>query len=338
MKSRLSIRGIGKLFFTTLLPVLLSMYGCGGGGGDGGGASSGTTGTTYSGITTQATIDQTNATDIATGAYTGGKIGGSVGSFGAVQETKIDRPRYLQLTQAIEKAIRQIDVHAPPGVVESGAIVSESDSIPGDCGGTASYTIQVNDATGEFSGNINFNSYCSEGATLNGAATFSGTINIVTEELTQFTLTFDSLTATLGADSFTINGTFDLTSQSPTSFTATMEMRLRDNSTGKVYWVNNFNMPVSVGSDYIQFEVSGRFYDPDYGYVEISTPTPFRIDSGQDWPSQGVMIFTGKTGIAAGSTKARLTVNSATTFVVDADTNGDGTYDWTSGNLNWETI
>lgn len=334
MRSRLRIRGIGKLFFIFITTsFLLSMYGCGGGGGDGGGASSGIT---YSGITSQATIDQTNATNIAEGAYEGGQIGGSVGSLGAVQETKIDRPRCLQLTQAIEKAIRQIDVHAPPRVVASGATASESGTIPGACGGNASYTVQADDTTGAFSGNFTFNNFCSEGTTLNGAATISGTININTEQLTQFTLTFQSLTGTIGTDSLTLNGTLKYIFQGSTSFTATMEMRLRDNSTGKVYWVNNFVMTVSVASDYVQFGLSGRFYDPDYGYVEISTPTLFRIDSGQDWPSQGVMIFTGKTGIAGGSTKARLTVNSATTFVVDADTNGDDIYDWTSGNLNWQ--
>ncbi|MDO8786088.1 MAG: hypothetical protein Q7J12_07715 [Syntrophales bacterium] len=333
MRSQLRIRGIGQLFFIILLPVLLSMYGCGGGGGDGGGASSGIT---YSGITTQATINQANATNIAEGAYEGGQVGGSVGSFGAVQETKIDRPRCLQLTQAIEKAIRQIDVHAPPRVVASGATASESGSIPGSCGGTASYAVQADDTTGAFSGNITFNNFCSEGTIINGAAAFSGTININTEQLSQFTLTFQSITATSGADSFTLDGTLTFIFQGSTSFTATMEMRLRDNSTGKVYRVNNFVMTVSVASDYVQFGLSGRFYDPDYGYVDISTSTPFRINSGQNWPSQGVMILTGKTGIAGGSTKARLTVNSATTFVVDADTNGDDIYDWTSGNQNWQ--
>ena len=38
MRSQLRSRGIGRLFFVILLPVLLSMYGCGGGGGDGGGS------------------------------------------------------------------------------------------------------------------------------------------------------------------------------------------------------------------------------------------------------------------------------------------------------------
>lgn len=328
MKSLIKIRGIGTPFLVILLPVFLSIYGCGGGGGGGGGASSGIA---YSGITSQAIIDQTNATDIAEGAYTGGKIGGSsIGSVGSVQEIDVDHPRYLYLARAMEEAIRKIDVHAPPGVVESGAIVSENGNFTGDCGGNASYAVQLDNLTGDFSGNINFNSFCSEGTTLSGAATFSGTYNIPADQFNQFTFTFDSLTATLGTDSFTFNGSLAYVFQSSTSVTATMEMHLRDNATGKVYWVNNYAMAISEGPGYIQFEVSGRFYDPDYGYVELSTPTPFHINSGQSWPSQGVMILTGKNG-----TKARLTVNSAATFVVEWDADGNGSYEGTSGNLNW---
>jgi hypothetical protein len=330
MINRFTGREIGKLFFIILLPFLLSTHGCGGGGGDGGGAGSGTTGTTYSGITIQAAIDQDNATDLAEGAYTGGKVGSSVGSIGVVQDTQIGRPLYLKLTQAIETAIRQIDVHAPPGVVELGAIVSESGNIPGDCGGNASYAIQADDVTGEFSGNISFNSYCSGGVTLTGGTSFSGTFDIDTDQLSQFNLVFNSLTGTMGTDSFTLEGTIAYTLQTATSCRITLDLRLRDNGTGKVYWVNNYAMAVSEGSSYIQFQVNGRFYDPDYGYVDISTPTLFRINSGQNWPSQGVMILIGSNG-----TKARLTANPNSTFVVDADTDGNGSYDWTSGNLNW---
>ena len=113
------------------------------------------------------------------------------------------------------------------------------------------------------------------------------------------------LTGTIGADSLTLDGTLAYIFQSSTSFTATMDMRLRDNSTGKVHWISNYAMTISVAEGYVEFTVSGKFYHPNHGFVVISTPTPFRINSGQSWPSQGVMILTGKN-----STKARLTVNS----------------------------
>src|SRR3990172_2050504 len=106
-----------------------------------------------------------------------------------------------------------------------------------------------------------------------------------------------------------------------------MDLGLADTCKGKVHWVNNYAMTISVDEGYVEFTVSGKFYHPNHGFVVISTPTPFRINSGQNWPSQGVMILTGKN-----STKARLTVNSPptttpTTFVVAVDTNGDDTYE-----------
>lgn len=88
-------------------------------------------------------------------------------------------------------------------------------------------------------------------------------------------------------------------------------------------------------SGYVSFTISGTYYDHDHGYVSVSTTTPFILYSGYDHPSQGVLIIDGRTGIAGGSTKARLTAITASTYRVEADTNGDGSYDWNSGTVNW---
>jgi hypothetical protein len=113
-------------------------------------------------------------------------------------------------------------------------------------------------------------------------------------------------------------------------------MLLIDNTTSKVFWINPYNMTIFRGSDYVDFQVSGRYYHPDYGYVDISTPTAFRIYSSSTWPSQGVLVLDGKTGIAGGSSRARLTVISSNAYNVEADTNGDGAYEWNSGTLTWQ--
>ena len=81
---------------------------------------------------------------------------------------------------------------------------------------------------------------------------------------------------------------------------------------------------------YLFYWWSGRYYDLDEGYVVVSTDSPFRVYDGDDWPSEGVLVVTGD-----GSTKARLTVLTSTTFRVEADTDGDGSYDFDSGDLNW---
>jgi hypothetical protein len=77
-------------------------------------------------------------------------------------------------------------------------------------------------------------------------------------------------------------------------------------------------------------EISGKFYSPDYGYVTLSTQQTFIILTDDDYPSEGVLIATG-----VGGTQARLTALSSTTYKVEADTNGDGTYEYDSDALSW---
>lgn len=337
MKSILRIRRVLSVMLMVLLAVLFNACGGGGGGGDGGG---GAADISYSGITSRAIVDDSSAADLSTGAYRGGNMGSALGGIAAIQTEdykQIDRPRTLKLTQTLETAIVEVDVTAPSGVAVSGAIQQESDTIQGDCLGTpgsATYTIQYDDVTGDFSGTFNFNSYCSEGVTLSGSASFSGKVDPSALEFLRFSITFDNLIATSDLDSFTTKGsiTYDFNTF---QVTANMDLLLKDNSTGKVYWVK-YSMTLVEGPNYVEFEMSGTYYDPDYGYVVLSTEVPFVVYDGEDWPSEGVLVVTGDTGIAGGSTEARLTVLSSTTYQLEADTDGDGQYDWDSGILFWD--
>ena len=312
--------------------------GGGGGGGDTtvGGDEESTAGISYTGVTSPAVIDDGNAKALSTGAYQGGQIGAATG-LSAIQTATsehIGRPRTLKVAQALEDSLRRVDLMSRSGGVFLGAIYTVSDTVDGDCGGSGSYTISVDDQTGEFSGNFAYSSYCNEGVIISGDASFSGQLDINTGDLLTFTFSFDNLTSTSGADSFTLDGTisFDVTGSTAT---LTMTMLLRDNNTGKVYWLKDCTMALTEGEDYERFEISGYYYDPDYGYIVISTPTSFVIYDGYEWPSEGVLVVTGDTGVAGDNTMARLTVLSSTTYQVEADTNGDGDYDWNSGVLYW---
>ncbi len=86
---------------------------------------------------------------------------------------------------------------------------------------------------------------------------------------------------------------------------------------------------------YLFYWWSGRYYDPDEGYVVVSTDTPFVIYDDDDGPLQGLLVITGDTGSEGGRTKAWIEALSSTTFQVKADTDGDGFYDWESGDLDW---
>ena len=66
--------------------------------------------------------------------------------------------------------------------------------------------------------------------------------------------------------------------------------------------------------------------------------TNFRINSikinhTDDWPSQGEFLCTGNNG-----TNARLVALPNEQYRVKADTNGNGSYDYDSGDLNWSDL
>jgi len=112
-----------------------------------------------------------------------------------------------------------------------------------------------------------------------------------------------------------------------------MNLAARDNLTGKTYLLDNFRISIQDWGYYAAFDISGRYYDHDDGYVTMATPIAFAIMSYSSYPYTGQFIVYGRNG-----TKARITAINASYCVVDADTDGNGTYDWSSGMLLWSAL
>ena len=74
----------------------------------------------------------------------------------------------------------------------------------------------------------------------------------------------------------------------------------------------------------------GLEYEPDHGYVDVTTEEVFVIHDGDDWPSSGIHLIIGADG-----NEAKLTAIDNLSFRLEADTDGDGIYDWDSGPLLW---
>lgn len=323
-----------KLLATIASVFALLAVGCGGGGG-GGGGSPAESGLTYVGVKTQAEITDSNTQDLTTGSYEGGTVGASMSAFGAVTSqtgTGMGIPRGLEVSRVADSVIGKLDLTSRAGGLYVGAVYNEKDTISGDCGGSASYDINVNDQTGIFSGTFNFSKYCTElsgqRVTISGRCTFSGEIDVQTDEILVFDFSYDNVAVTSGADSYSADGTvsFDNT-VSP----AEINIDLLLEHKGEVFWVNNYTITFTEGWDYIDFRLTGscRYYDPQYGYVAVRTTTPFRVYDFDEWPSQGVLIITGSVGNGGNNTLGRLTAIDSSLCRIEADTNGDGFYDWT---------
>jgi hypothetical protein len=106
--------------------------------------------------------------------------------------------------------------------------------------------------------------------------------------------------------------------------TVTLDFVLRDDATQAAYKLQNYVIALTNGSGYVDAAISGRYYDPVQGYIDISTPTPLRISGTDYWPSSGVLQATGDNDAAS------FTALSSTTYQLDIDSNNDGTPDVTT--------
>jgi hypothetical protein len=322
------------LLLCIILYGFTGIIGCGGGG-DG----SAPLQITYTGLTTRAEITDANAELFAAGAFGAERAGSAFSRTGAVEKSNsgsINSFRTFRISHLLENAVLQVDlssITSPPFI---GA--SESGTENGSCGGTVSYTIQYNEETGVFSGTFTFKSYCDSGVIINGSTTVDGTINPVTSTFDDIHFRFENLSD----GSSTLRGDLDM------DFTvdpirAELDTYIKDNASGTVYWASKYVMNLTEISGYVYGAdveiISGEYYEPNYGYVTVATPTPFSILETVDtdiWPHSGVMIVTG-----TGNTKARLTAIGdifGNYCQIDADLNGDDTYEWGPVTKQWQDL
>jgi hypothetical protein len=307
---------------------LMTMVGSGGGG-DGGGGGGSPTGLTYTGLIDPAPIDATNSQLLLGGIVSGVDLASNLGGFfGAVQDSGAgaNYVNLLEVTRLLENAMLQIDFNAGATGINQGVVQNET--IPGSCGGTFTYNITVDDFTGAFSGTLSFNAYCEEGMTISGSIAFSGAINLGTSELSNFVFDFSWLTVNGGGEAAVLDGTMSI---DVVNGIITMNLLIKENTT--VYKYENTVLTESLGATTIE----GRYYHPDYGYVDITTTTPFTIYGTDEFPSNGILLIVG-----ANNTKARLTAIDNVSCRVEADTNGNDVWgevvDYDSGIIAWTAL
>ena len=341
-QSQFGIRSVAICCCLMTLAAMMCFLtiGCGGGGSSSGGTPQSVT---YSGLTTPALITQDNAATMAAGAVGSGSSADGFTGIASLDNTAqgtqdASKPFLYSVSKAAKEAIEQIDFDSASGVNTRTAVENESNTISGSCGGNAAYSIQVDTDTGAFSGNMSFSDYCEEGMTTNGNTTFQGVVDLKTETIESFTFDFNYITGTFGSESITMDGQIAYR-QSGSTIYMTMNMAIQDNNrTDFVCKVENFQVALTERYGSSDLDVSGRFYDPDYGYVDMDTTSVLSINDNDEYPNSGVVLLTGELGTAGGATKARLTTLSSTQCQVEADTNGDGTYDYDSGAMLWRDL
>jgi hypothetical protein len=220
----------------------------------------------------------------------------------------------------------------------NGKTVNVVDSIQeGSCGGNKILNGTIDALSGEFTATLEYNDFCddvrTDGFTVNGNAETAGDTDLATNICMDYINTFKDLTYVLEDKSFSINGRKTINRKS-SPHRVILSYVFTDNNTGISYWLKDWLLRHNHGDGYFEIvSAIGRFYDPDYGYVELSIEEEILTYAGDYWPSSGKLVLTGAQGTQGGDTKIRIIYLSATEYLVEADTNGDGAYDYNSGTL-----
>ncbi|NJD61397.1 MAG: hypothetical protein FIA93_01580 [Deltaproteobacteria bacterium] len=275
-------------------------------------------------------ITDNNAYDIAMDVYEAGDVSASLSlplgpsTEGAPGGSTASSPRILSLVRTLQGVAD--DLQARQGASGGAAlrtVVTESGTFDDGFGGSFSYTLSVDDQTGDFTGTFTFADFHGDaGMSMSGSMVASGNFDIAAGTFIRLRFSFPSLTITDGASSATASGSIDLWAGNPS--TAIVNLYLADDFTGKTVWIDHFTFNVTEGAGFSDVTESGTIYLHDYGFVVVSTATPFTFATGSATPSSGVLVITGRS-----NGKVRLTAIDTTTCSIDVDADGDGVYEST---------
>jgi hypothetical protein len=323
------------------------LFGCGGGGGGGDSAS------LYTGITAPATVTDNNAEEIALQAYQAGDLSASTVSILGVSESgnsAVGSPKLLTLARMLKESADRIPVLSGTTVPLGSSttalpmtVVTVDNTVYDGFGGSMTVHLSLDDQTGDFSGSFRFNGWSgADGGTISGLASVSGSFNLNDGSFAHIRFSFNPVTMDDGIDIVSIYGTVDLVTDGFSTSSSTMNIFLQDGNTLETVWISNYTMSISDGPDadfdgepdYVDANVSGTIYLPNFGYVVVTTPTPFRNYAGYMLPSDGVLRITG-----SGGRSAQLVVISAVPessgYYVEADLDGNTGYEWRGSDHSW---
>ena len=328
-----------------ILPILffsLTLISCGGGGGgssEGGGGGGGPpppVTITYVGLTTPASLTEANSEDMIFGSLGAVETAAALtlNSDSQSDQSQAEKkpisnhPNVFDFPLILKNAAENISLDHLSRYSSSTLARTETDTINGNCGGSAKYTLNINDATGSYDGTFIFTQYCEDGIVISGDTNINGTLNLATGDIITITYVFDNLTV----DEFSFKGNIFLNS-AVTPQIITLDLLTKDSALNKVYWAKEYSILIAeINETDIEIEITGTYYDPDQGYVTVSTPEPLLVSTG-DWPILGILLCVG-----GNNTKAKLTAISTSSYRIEADTNGDDTYDYNSGILTWPGV
>ncbi|MES9990618.1 MAG: hypothetical protein ABW098_01600 [Candidatus Thiodiazotropha sp.] len=291
----------------SLVYLVLLLQGCGGGGGDSDG-STGSGDSTYTGTTSEAVIDSSNAKEIATGVASGTQQAVVSDSLSGVAMRPQATPgsKLVEVAPRIAQWIEQFNGSLAAKTVNVTAEIC-------DAGGQA--IANTNDA--ETQGNITFTN-CAMSDMQGGTIVLDGVVEFsVNTGADTLSMVFHVTVSYLG-ETETVNLTLGCSNISSASISCTMTSDFTGID-GRVYRIDDISVS---GSEASGFYVDMTFYDPDHGQVDVITSQPLTYGCANGVPGSGMLNLYG-----GSDTFATVSFDNCSSYTVTVDSVAN-TYNW----------
>jgi hypothetical protein len=306
-----------KVAFLGFYALTLLFVGCGGGKGESESTLS------YSGVMTQAVLNDTTVQGFVLDGFLTSGMSASVGRLSAggegTGELIAGSADFFLLTHVFKQSVLNIDILPDQPRTTVVALGVEADEIHGDCGGKASYRINIAEESGEFSGTYTYADFCSNGVILSGSFEILGLFDPGTGFLQNYRMTFNSIRYESGDEVARLGGSITVVLSDWSDLTI-MDMVIINEGTRKNYWLNNYRM--SGNGFYRIDEFSGRYYDFDFGYVDFVSLSPITSRYSDLWPNGGSLRYQG-----ANSSGAEVIFYPGY-LELKLDEDGDSSWEW----------
>lgn len=295
-----------SICFFSLLYTMLLLQGCGGGGSSDGPTTS--VGTTYTGETSEAVIDSSNAKDIATGTASGTQQAVVSDSLSGVAMRPQATPG-SKLTEVAPRIAQWIEQLSTPLAAKT---VDVTDEIC-DAGGRA--VADTNDA--ETEGTITFTN-CAMSDMQGGTLVINGPVDFIFNTVADTLSMVFRVTVSYLGESEAINLTLGCSNISSASISCSLSSDFAGID-GRVYRIEDISVS---GNEVSGFYVSMTLYDPDHGRVDVSTTQPLTYGCTLAVPGSGILSLDGEN-----ETFATVSFDSCSGFTVTVDGVGNS-YIW----------
>ncbi|MBL3588471.1 MAG: hypothetical protein JMN24_01590 [gamma proteobacterium endosymbiont of Lamellibrachia anaximandri] len=301
-----------------ILGVTLILGACGGGGGDGGATAA------YTGNRALADVTVANGNTLANGGLGASKSVGGVVNVTARPQAEVSAEPNGSFILGTINVITNVVNHSLGKTASraSSQARTESGTINCSLGGSIHFSLDIPDSGNNFSGYMDFNGCTEAGIAIDGRVDISGTV--AGDTMGSLTLTISNsspLVITSGGDSVTFIGTLAMQINGATTTTVTNLLVI--NGDGRVEMLENFTVVFTDGQGgNDSLAISGRYYHPVEGYVEITTPVTMLMRPFDVWPFFGTMLLTGSAGSIA-----QIDIINNAQYTLSIDEDGDGNWE-----------